>query len=418
MEILDDACKNDGDSDYDTGDEGDYDCDANHNHDQDHVSNDGCIDSIACATNLDHGRISELIERGNLCKVYGTNKPLWHFHKGASGMGAGTVVFCGDSPEIYNGFPKIRRALMLDACIKKHFHNINTVAVEEKMNGFNVRLVLVDGEVMVFTRGGFFCPYSTQKARQLVDRTIFDEHPDFVLHCEMVGPHNPYVPRDVYNVESVAFYIFDIRYKGSGIPLSVVQRCEFVEQYGLLSVRLFGIYALDGAAPFIWDIIKRLGPEGREGVVIKDPLMVEVPIKYTCSQSNCADLAHAFSYYHDYGQDFLYSRVVREGYQTIEWGENEVEFKERCLRLGECMLSSMAETIRKKQRGDDIYEDIQIKTDQPTALEFQTHLRRMGIGALFSEGIKQEDGEYIYQIKKLKMSTNDKTDSILSGDVW
>ncbi|MCK5661608.1 MAG: RNA ligase, partial [Methanosarcinales archaeon] len=239
-----------------------------------------------------------------------------------------------------------------------------------------------------------------------------------VLHCEMVGPHNPYVPRDTYNVESVAFYVFDIRHKGSGIPLPVCQRHELVKQYGLLSVCLFGIYSLNDAAPQIWEIIKRLGAVGREGVVIKDPMMVEAPIKYTCSESNCTDLTHAFSYYHDYGQDFLYSRVVREGFQTIEWDESDVEFKDRCLRLGESMLGSMAETIRKKQHGDDIYEDIQIKTDLKTAREFQRHLRRMGVGALFKEGVKQEDGEYIFQVKKLKMSTNDKTESILSGDVW
>jgi len=407
VETLDGAHKIDGDSCNisDTGDTGE-------------AINDSIIDSIACATNLDNDRIGELIERGTIRKVYGTDSELWQFHKGTSGIEAGTVVLCGESPEVYNGFPKIRRALMLDACIKNHFRNVDLVAVEEKMNGYNVRVVRVGGEVMAFTRGGFFCPYTTQKARQLLDMTFFKEHSDLVLHCEMVGPHNPYVPKDVYDVESVAFYIFDIRHKGSGIPLSVGQRHEFINQYDLLSVRLFGTYSINDAAPQIWEIIKRLGPDGREGVVIKDPMMVEVPIKYTCSQSNCTDLAHAFSYYHDYGQDFLYSRVVREGYQTVEWDESDVEFKERCLRLGESMLGSMAETIRKKQHGDDIYEDIQIKTDHKTAREFQIHLRRMGIGVLFKDGVKQEDGEYIFQIKKLRMSTNDKTDSILSGDVW
>lgn len=386
--------------------------------DNDDQSNDRYIDSIACATGIGRDRVAELIERGTLRKVYGTVHDLWHFHKKASSIKSGTVVFCGAIPEVYTGFPKIRRALMLDACVKKHFENIDVVAVEEKLNGYNVRVVLVDGDIMAFTRGGFFCPYTTQKARQLMDREFFDDHPDLVLHCEMVGPHNPYVPKDVYGVESVAFYIFDIRHKGSGIPMAVKERHELINQYDLLSVNLFGIYPLADAAPHIREIVKRLGADGREGVVIKDPEMVEAAIKYTSSESNCADLAHAFSYFHDYGQDFLYSRVVREGFQTIEWGESEDEFKERCLRLGEGMLKGMGDAILKKQHGEDIYEDVWVKTDYKIMREFQRHLRMMGIGATFKDGVKQEDGEYIFHIKKLKMSTNDKTGSILSGDMW
>ena len=89
---------------------------------------------------------------------------LLRFEKETSGIEAGTVVF--ENGEIVFGYPKIRRPLMLAAAIKRHFSD--TVAVEEKMNGHNVRILSINGEIVALTRGGFICPYSTEVARGLI----------------------------------------------------------------------------------------------------------------------------------------------------------------------------------------------------------------------------------------------------------
>ena len=62
---------------------------------------------------------------------------------------------------------------MLAPAIKRHFSDI--VAVEEKMNGHNVRVLSIDGEIVALTRGGFICPYSTEVAQRLLPEEIFQE---------------------------------------------------------------------------------------------------------------------------------------------------------------------------------------------------------------------------------------------------
>ena len=68
-----------------------------------------------------------------------------------------------DRVEIVRGFPKIKRALTLFPTIKKHFDG--DVAIEEKMNGYNVRIVKFGEKLYAITRGGFICPTQTKMIR-------------------------------------------------------------------------------------------------------------------------------------------------------------------------------------------------------------------------------------------------------------
>ncbi|WP_310742524.1 RNA ligase [Methanococcoides orientis] len=316
------------------------------------------------------------------------------------------------------GFPKIKRAMLLEPAINSQFSDIDTICVEEKMNGFNVRAIAIDGKITAITRGGYVCPYSTEKARDLLNIDFFNDHPDLVLHGEMVGPDNPYVPKNIYDINSLDFSIFDIRHKGSGEPLPVNERRKMAEEYGFTQVRLFGEFTKEEATGKIHAIIKELGKIEHEGVVIKDPNMNISPIKYTCSQSNCADLRHAFRFYNDVGRDYLFSRVVREGFQAFEWGESEEDLKKRCLQLGESILNPMIEAITDMEKGEKVAEEVQIRVRSlDTLTEFKEYLRRQGIDAMFDEPEKIGN-EFLIKIKKLNKSTNDKTLSMFKGELW
>jgi putative ATP-dependent DNA ligase len=339
---------------------------------------------------------------------------LLRFEKAVSGIEAGTVVF--DNNEIVYGYPKIRRAMMLSPAIRRHFSD--GVIVEEKMNGHNVRVARVNKSVVALTRGGFICPYSTEVAKGQIPPEIFRDHPDLVLCGEMVGPKNPYVPKEVYQAKSMDFYLFDTSRKGKREMEGSLKTHAIAEEYGIRSVRLFGEFGLDEAAEKIKEIIKDLGARGREGVVIKDPANLASPIKYTSSESNCKDLEFAFRYYSDYGQDFFFSRVVREGFQAAEWSDSEEEFIERCLRLGKSMLGPMRDTVETKIEGLPIVQEVEIMVkDLQTAANFEEHLRRMGVRAIFGPP-RTSPGGHIVKIKRLVMSTNDKTESVIGGQLW
>lgn len=374
------------------------------------------IGKISRRLNISEQQIESIIRRRTLQYVKGKNN-LLRFDKTFSIIEGGTTILL-EPFEVIRGFPKISRTLMLYPALIKHFSSCKKIAVEEKMNGYNVRVLMVGDELIALTRGGFICPYTTEKANYLIDRKFFYDHPDLVLCGEMVGPDSPYVPKTFYNIESLDFFAFDVRKKESGIPMPVMERRELMKRYGIKSVHLFGEFEIDDAHTAIIDIIKSFGDTLREGVVIKDPQMILPPIKYTSSLSNCADLKYAFEFYNDFGRDFFFGRVCREAFQSIEWKEDDPAVRKRCLELGESILMPMIYTIKNKKAGERIGENVQIRVKNlKTVLEFEDYLRLLGIDAIFMPPERIGD-EYLVRIRKIHQSTNDKTETILDGHLW
>ncbi|MFB3766109.1 MAG: RNA ligase [Methanotrichaceae archaeon] len=339
---------------------------------------------------------------------------LLRFEKAASGIETGTAIF--DNGEIVFGYPKIRRAMMLAPAIKKHFPD--RVAVEEKMNGYNIRIASIDGDIVALTRGGFICPYSTEVAHRLIPAQVFEDNPKIVLCGEMIGPENPYVPKDIYPTDTIDFYLFDLSMKDLKGTLGVYKMHEFAEGYNIHSTPFFGEFRASKAYEPVKRIVKQLGRRGHEGVVMKDPDNKIAPLKYTSSESNCSDLETAFRYYNDYALDFFVSRAVREGFQTVEWNESDEERKARAQRLGESILLPLADTVKKKLNGEQIVQQVQIRVKNlQTARDFEYHLRRSGMHAIFEPPEPDEDG-YIVRISKLTLSTNDKTQALINGEAW
>ena len=368
---------------------------------------------------FDKERVRHLIEKNYLARNWGRYEYLLRFDKEISHMERGTVLYEQDSSfEMITGFPKIRRAMILDPTVKKHFIGLEKVAVEEKMNGYNVRIAAVKNDILAITRSGYVCPYTTQKAKEKLNLKFFEDFPELVLYAEMVGPDNPYISKDIYNVESVEFYVFDVREKNSGKPFSISKKQEILEKYGFFQVKFFGEIPLETAPEEIVKIVRKLGEKEHEGVVIKDPEMILSPLKYTSSQSNCSDLRHAFKFYNEAGRDYMLSRIVREGFQTVEWNENEAEFEKRCMQLGKSILNPLRESIKKVKEGQRLYEEARIRVrDLKTVANFQVYLNRFGIDTVFEEP-KVVGGEYLITIRKINKSTTDKTQAIWQGELW
>jgi putative ATP-dependent DNA ligase len=377
------------------------------------------VDRLSDSLGFDKERIQHLFEKNYLARNWGKYEHLLRFDKEISHIEHGTVLYeKGSSFEFIMGFPKIRRAMVLYPTLKKHFNGLSKLAVEEKMNGYNVRVAQINGEILAITRSGYICPYTTERANVKLNLKFFDDFPKLVLYGEMVGPDNPYVPKAIYDIDSVEFYIFDIREKNTGNPLPTAKRRELMEKYGFLQVKSFGEIPLKTAPEEIADIIRKLGIIEHEGVVIKDPEMIFPPLKYTSSQSNCSDLRHAFRFYNEAGRDYMLSRIVREGFQTVEWNEDEAEFKKRCMQLGESILNPLRESLRSVKNSQRLYEEVRIRVrNLKTASDFEDYLKRLGVDAVFEEPYSV-GAEYLITVRKLNKSTNDKTQAIWEGELW
>jgi putative ATP-dependent DNA ligase len=351
---------------------------------------------------IPHDFFSDVVDAFKLDKKFG------EFEEGT------VIVKTTGGLEVVRGYPKIRRALTLYPTIKRHFKG--RIVIEEKMNGYNTRLVFFGKNVYAITRRGFFCPYTTERARELINDAFFKDHPELMLCCEAVGSESPFVVKDVYG-KAIDLYVFDIRMKRTNEPLPIAFKERAGEEYGLNLAPILERCDAEIAHVRCREIVEELGVQGREGLVIKDPEMRVPPIKYTASQSNASDLSYAFGFFYDYGKDFMLSRIVREGFQSFEFNEGEAELEERAKRLGMAILKPMVESIREVSQGRKVTETHRLRFKRRDVLElFKLQLKKMGVEAEFRE-TRSEDG-FILEFTRIMSSTTDKISHLLKGNLW
>lgn len=327
----------------------------------------------------------------------------------------GVVLVEGD---VVDGFPKVPRTLVVETGIPRQFDD--EIAIEEKLDGFNVRVACVGDdppdEPLAFTRSGIVCPFTTYKARELLPvESFFSDYPDLMLCGEMVGPENPYTVHDYPDVDSLAFRVFDVRERESGTPLPVPERRNRCARYEIPQVPFHGVYSPAEAVEVLPDLIRELDADGREGVVLKS-LDVSRQLKYTTSAANQGDLAYAFSLPFDHGQSFMFRRLVREAFQSVEFGEDERARRERARDLGESILLPMVETIDAVERGTVVGEHHTARAPPAVIDDLFDHFDDVGL-TIRIERDWTEEGERVVSFVKETRSTTDKTRSYLDGQI-
>jgi putative ATP-dependent DNA ligase len=123
------------------------------------------------------------------------------------GIPRGTVMLDG---RVVPGYPSIGRIFTLEAGLRGNIHG--PFLAEEKVDGYNVRVVRHEGVCLAFSRGGFVCPFTTDRLADLgpFDALLTDE-PELVVCGEVAGPDNPYINAAVPAVDhDIAFFAFDL----------------------------------------------------------------------------------------------------------------------------------------------------------------------------------------------------------------
>ncbi|RRJ29674.1 RNA ligase [Halocatena pleomorpha] len=316
------------------------------------------------------------------------------------GIERGTVVV---EDTVVRGYPKIPRILVLDTGIPTFFEN--KLAVEEKLDGVNVRIANVN-EPLAFTRSGYICPYTTARAKELLaPNEFFCDHPEQMLCAELVGPETPYTTHDYEEIDSHTFCVFDIRDCESGKPLSVSDRRRLCVEYGFPQPRLFGRYRPPQAVDGVRDAIETLDAAAREGVVMKT-LHGEKMAKYTTESQHHEELAYAFSLPFDRGREFVFSRLVREAFQAAEFEADDDQLRERAHRLGEAILLPMVETIRDAANDKSIGERFTVRGSPQQIDALLEHLYDQSLTLEIDE-ITRENDEQTVEFVKVAEATRD-----------
>ena len=326
------------------------------------------------------------------------------------GVERGTAVV-GDA--VVRGFPSIPRVLVLDPGVPEFFDG--PVTVEEKLNGYNVRLARVDGDVLAFTRSGYICPFTTSLAAEYPLDAFFEDHPRTVVCGELIGPENPYTTHEYEEVDRAALRVFDLRDRETGDPLPTAARRDRCDAYALPAVPTFGTHDPADAPAAVREAVDALDARGREGVVCKSADGTRA-VKYTTSAIHRADLAHAFDKPFDYGQQFLFARVMREAFQAVEFDERDEAVRERARDMGEAMLVPFVESIRDVQAGDPVGDDHTVRGDPATIESLLNRFRALGLHLDISEDT-YEGNERVVTFTKVADASREKIAHYLSGGI-
>ncbi|MGQ9571552.1 MAG: hypothetical protein ACUVUQ_12120, partial [Thermodesulfovibrionales bacterium] len=70
-----------------------------------------------------------------------------------------------------------------------------------------LRIVSINGIPIALTRGGFICPFTTNRISDLIDINFFNKYPAYIIVGDIVGPGNPYNTESIpYIKEDVVFF--------------------------------------------------------------------------------------------------------------------------------------------------------------------------------------------------------------------
>ncbi len=285
-------------------------------------------------------------------------------------------------------FPHIKRIFSLEAGFK-HL-GLDKVWVEEKVDGYNLRVIQHNGELFAFTRGGVLCPFSTEKIRQIDGLySFFEEYPNAIVNGEMAGPHNPYITQyPPYVNEDVRFFVFDMMVNSRFVE--VERRIELVNQFGLDSVRSFGLLDLDG----VKDVVKEHYAD-MEGIVLKSPNR-KLAVKYVFPDSDIDDIRVAIKIFPEVRAGYYLQRLVRT---SIFLKENGIDPNKYYGMVGQSFLNGLFEIVDNVKSGGEVYEDFTIIVNNPKTAYDLVELLAEHVKVDVVD-IKNYKGRYMITIRK------------------
>lgn len=304
------------------------------------------------------------------------------------GYPKGTVFIAG---RMIPGFPHIGRIYRLEQGLRQQFRG--SFHAEEKIDGYNARVFLLADQVLTLTRGGYLCPFTTDRIFDLLNPAIFDRHPDLILCAEIVGPDNPYAIGTPPFVDSdVSAYVFDMMRDGVSGFLRREEKSALAGEYDLPVPRYFGHFGAKDW-PTLRDLIVQLDEDRREGMVFKEDRPQGHRTKYVTRNSGIYDIAVRSADVVELPGDFFTGRVLRMALFMDETGiESDADMHRR---LGAALMEGLSESVEGFKREGRVAHRFRCRFRRKENAEaFMRHLRSiLGHTHLWQRSL-QPDGNY------------------------
>lgn len=329
------------------------------------------------------------------------------------GVPRGTAIF--GKRTVY-GYPSIGRVLTLQPGLQQHFSR--PFWAEEKVNGYNTRIFRIGDEVLALTRGGFVCPFTTDRLVDFIDTRIFDTHPDLVICAEIAGPGNPYLESGPpFIPDDIELFVFDFMRMNERLRLGADEKYGLIDEYQLPAVGRYGRFtATDSEA--LLEIFEQLNDEGREGLVFKEDAPEGRAAKHVTAASALSDIGATAAILSDLPPEYFTNRVLRLVLYLRQQGQKPTRDLER--DLGAAFLEALDSTLTQYERDNKVYHRFRCRFHQRQNAEAMfAHLKRAG-GRQINiswHGLEADGEDWMLSFDRNYPAINGLLSSVLHGDL-
>lgn len=325
-------------------------------------------------------------------------------------LSEGTAVF-GEA--VILGYAKIGRILQLRTGLRTQFDA--PFWVEEKIDGYNVRIFRQEDELLALTRRGYLCPFTTDRLRDFIDERVFEDHPDLVLCAEVAGPDNPYNEgHPPFIADDIRIYVFDLmRWNRPGC-FPYRDKLRLLDAYGLPAVPRFGRFTADDVGP-LRELILDLDRQGREGIVLKEDSSRNRRVKYVTGSTNVTDIRSNRDGVRQLPPEYFMHRVLRLALFLEEHGLTATpELHEE---LGESLVGGILEALQQYREQGRVYHSFRCRfRDKGNArLLMAAMRRRLGKAQVRQRRLERQGDFYVLEFDKVLPRTSDLFSHLLGG---
>ncbi len=322
----------------------------------------------------------------------------------------GTVIF---QDTVVWGYPHIGRIFMLERGLREQFKA--PFWVEEKVDGYNVRIFKIKDRVIALSRGGYICPFTTDRLEDFIPLEFFEDNPDLVLCAEVAGPENPYIEEYPPFIEKdIGIFVFDIMPKGELKFLPQKEKMELIEKYNLPSVKVLGRFSVEDVEK-LKKILLELNEQGREGVVLKEDSPENRRAKYITSYANLNDIKVTAKNMLQLPPEYYTNRILR---LVLFMEEEGIERTSHLYeQLGRAFIDGLFDAIEQFKREHKVYRSFRCRfKNKENAVALLELLNRTTRNIQVIERDLKKEGDYwVLTFDKVFLNMTGLLGHLLSG---
>lgn len=299
----------------------------------------------------------------------------------------GTVVH---GKTIIPGYPHIKRIFTLRKGIEKNIKG-KELFIEEKIDGFNVRIAFIENKIWGFSRGGFLDLFVTEKANEANFEAFFQDNPDFIICAEMIGntPHTK--PTKKFDVKILIFDIMNEK----GEYLKPKEKYKILDEYNLEGVPKLGEFRNnEKEIGKIEKISLKTNKQNSEGIMIRSEIGEK--IKYVNANSDIESFGSGVKKIFDMPLGFFIQRILRSAIYIHDFKMKKGTYAKK---IGESIITNLENQIKSLKQGEGIFEYHEILISD---LRIWSEIKRSPNKEIAIEevGIKEEEDRFKIKFKK------------------